>query len=139
MIQKSLFYSVQSTFCVIFLPIEKKIALQFSVDSGLLCKQFFQASEKSLENLGKAKKLCHNESLDLNPHQKYSTRRLPFIICNQEKHICVFFSVFSNKRKFAVSVFRLQKTNRSFRFPLVPFPFCGISETWRHGHGDMET
>jgi hypothetical protein len=31
------------------------------------------------------------------------------------------FPLAENKRKFAVSVFRLQQTNGSCRFPLVPF------------------
>jgi hypothetical protein len=51
------------------------------------------------------------------------------------------FPFASNKRKFAVSVFRLQLTNGrltngSCRFPLVPFSVCGIPETWRHKDGD---
>jgi hypothetical protein len=41
----------------------------------------------------------------------------------------------ANKRKFAVSVFRLFATNSSCRFLLVHFSVCGIPET----HGDMET
>jgi hypothetical protein len=37
-----------------------------------------------------------------------------------------------NKRPFLVSVC-------GFRFPLVPFSVCVIPETWRHGHGEVET
>jgi hypothetical protein len=46
-----------------------------------------------------------------------------------------------NKRKFVVSVFRLQKTNGSCPFLLVPFSVCVMPETWKHGRGghiDME-
>jgi hypothetical protein len=38
----------------------------------------------------------------------------------QQTNFCFPFPV--NERKFAVSVFRLQKTNGIRRFPLVPFP-----------------
>ncbi len=40
------------------------------------------------------------------------------------------------------SFFHLQKTNKkNGRFPLGLFSVCGITETWRHGHGreDMGT
>jgi hypothetical protein len=47
-------------------------------------------------------------------------------------------SACSSKQKFAISVFSLQQTNRSCRFPLVPFSVSGIPETLRHEHGDME-
>jgi hypothetical protein len=43
--------------------------------------------------------------------------------------------------KFAISVFLLQKPNRSCRFPLGPFSICEIPETLRcgrHGHGDIK-
>jgi hypothetical protein len=44
---------------------------------------------------------------------------------DQEKQTSIFHFRFSaNKRKFAVSIFRLQKTNGSRRFPLVPFSVC---------------
>jgi hypothetical protein len=49
------------------------------------------------------------------------------------------FPFAENKRKFAVSVYGLQKTNGSFHFQLVPFTVCGIPEMWRHGLGDMVT
>jgi hypothetical protein len=49
------------------------------------------------------------------------------------------FPFAANKWKFAVSVFRLKKTNGSCCFPLVPSSTCGILETWRHGHEDLET
>jgi hypothetical protein len=51
------------------------------------------------------------------------------------------FPFAASKRKFAVSVFRLQKTNGSCRFPLVPSSTSrnGILETWRHEQGDLET
>jgi hypothetical protein len=40
------------------------------------------------------------------------------------------FSFAANKRKFAVSVFRLQQTNGNCRFQLVPFSICsGVSKT----------
>jgi hypothetical protein len=39
------------------------------------------------------------------------------------------FSFAANKRKFAASMFRLQKTN-GCRFQLVPFTVCGIPQTW---------
>jgi hypothetical protein len=58
---------------------------------------------------------------------------------DQGKQTSVFRSyIFSaNKRKFLVSVFRLQKTNRRCRFLLVLFSVCGNPETWSHGHRDM--
>jgi hypothetical protein len=34
----------------------------------------------------------------------------------------------ANKRKFAVSGFRLQQTNGGFRFPLVPFSACAATK-----------
>jgi hypothetical protein len=45
------------------------------------------------------------------------------------------FPFLANKSKFAVSVSCLQKTKRSCRFPLVPFPFV---EACKHGHGDIK-
>jgi hypothetical protein len=41
------------------------------------------------------------------------------------------FLFLANKRKFAVSIFRLQKANESCRFPFEEF--------WKHGDEDMET
>jgi hypothetical protein len=46
------------------------------------------------------------------------------------------FSFAANKRKFAISVFHLQKASGSCFFPLVPF---SGAETWRQGDGDMES
>jgi hypothetical protein len=49
--------------------------------------------------------------------------RLSFAI--QGKQISVFhFRFAEKKRKFAVSVFHLQQTNGSCRFPLVLFSVC---------------
>jgi hypothetical protein len=66
-------------------------------------------------------------------------------------------SVFSNKWKFAIIIFRFQQTDGSCYFPLVPFSICGFQkrgdgdienedmETWGHGdkgtwiHRDKET
>ncbi len=42
-----------------------------------------------------------------------------------------------NKRKFAVSVFRLQQTNRSSRFPLVPFSVYIFTETAADAYRDI--
>jgi hypothetical protein len=55
----------------------------------------------------------------------------------KEKNFRVPFLFAANKQKFAV--FRLQKTNGSCLFPLVPFSFSGILETWKQGPRDMET
>jgi hypothetical protein len=47
----------------------------------------------------------------------------------------------ANKRKIAVFLFRLQKTNGSYCFPIVlysEFRKRGNMETWRQGYGDME-
>jgi hypothetical protein len=55
-----------------------------------------------------------------------------------KKNICFQFPSAANKWKFAISVFLLLKTNGSCHFLLFPFSVCGIPETWRHGHGDME-
>jgi hypothetical protein len=59
------------------------------------------------------------------------------------------FPFAANKRKFSVSVFRLQETNGSCLFPVLEFRKHGDMNTWRHGyegmemktwrHGDMET
>ncbi len=43
----------------------------------------------------------------------------------------------SKQTEVAISVFRLQQTNGGCRICSVSL--CGILETWRHGHGDMET
>jgi hypothetical protein len=73
-------------------------------------------------------------------HLLNSNYRLPLIICRPRKISVRFpFAYVANKQEFAISVFRLQKTNGSCRFPLVPFSICGIMEAWRHGHRDMET
>jgi hypothetical protein len=47
-------------------------------------------------------------------------------------------SICSKQRKFTGSAFRLQKTNGSCRFPLVPFPVYGIPETWTWRNGDTD-
>ncbi len=51
------------------------------------------------------------------------------------------FPFAANKQKFAVSIFRLQKTIGSCRFPLVPFSVSSVFRLRKHGdiHGDMET
>ncbi len=36
----------------------------------------------------------------------------------------------ANKRKFALSVYRLQQTNRSCRFPLVPYIYIDRQGSW---------
>jgi hypothetical protein len=75
----------------------------------------------------------------------------PFIVCRPRKtNVCFPYPFAANKEKFAISVLRLQKTNRSCR---LPFSVCGIPErgdmdmkTWRHldietlkyGHGDIK-
>jgi hypothetical protein len=59
------------------------------------------------------------------------------LFANQGKK-CPFIPSAANKREFAVSVFHLQQIDESCRFPLVLFSVCGIPETWRHGHGDMD-
>ncbi len=68
---------------------------------------------------------------------------VPLIICRPSKANFRFpFPFGANKRKFAVSVFCLQLTNGSCRFPLVLFSVCRIQEIWRawkHGDRDMET
>jgi hypothetical protein len=58
--------------------------------------------------------------------------RLSF--AGQGKQTSVFR--FPQTEKFAISIFRLQETNRSCRFPPVPLSVCGILETWSHGPGD---
>jgi hypothetical protein len=40
------------------------------------------------------------------------------------------FPLAANKQKFAVSIFRLQKTSGSCRFPLAPY--SGNVKIWRH-------
>jgi hypothetical protein len=45
---------------------------------------------------------------------------------------------FANQEK-QTSVFGLQHADGSCRLLLVLFSFCGIPQTRRHGHGDMET
>jgi hypothetical protein len=62
-----------------------------------------------------------------------------YLLPTKEKNVRFPFPFAANKRKFAVSVFRLQKTNGSCGFPLAPFSLCGIPEMSRHGHGDVET
>jgi hypothetical protein len=50
-----------------------------------------------------------------------------FIVCRPWKKNLYFpFPLAANKQKFAVSVFRLQQTNGSCRFPLVLFIFVFI-------------
>ncbi len=65
----------------------------------------------------------------------------PLIICQPRKNfrLSFLFPFAANEQKFAVSIFCLQKRNESCRFPLVPFSVCRVPETWRHGHGDLET
>ncbi len=54
-----------------------------------------------------------------------SNPRLQFIVCRPRKANFPFpFPFAASKRKFAVSIFRLQHTNRSCHFPLGPFPFA---------------
>jgi hypothetical protein len=49
-----------------------------------------------------------------------------FRLPTKETNVHSPFRFAANKRKFAVSVFRLDKTSGSCRFPLVPFSVCGI-------------
>jgi hypothetical protein len=59
---------------------------------------------------------------------------------DQGKQTSFFPFLFTaNKGKFAVSIFHLKRTKGSCQFLLLPFYVCGISETWRHGDGEMET
>jgi hypothetical protein len=77
------------------------------------------------EDKGREVRSCIDGYVCLN-----SNRRLSFIVCGLRKTNVHFWF------PFAVSVFRLQKTNVSCRFPLVLFSVCGIPE---HGDMDMET
>jgi hypothetical protein len=51
----------------------------------------------------------------------------------------LLFFVSANKRKLAVSLFRLQQRDGSCRYPSVQFSVYGILEIWRQGHVDMGT
>jgi hypothetical protein len=80
--------------------------------------------------------------------------RLPFIVClPRTTNVRFLFPFAAKKRKFAVSIFRFQKTNGGSRCPLIPFSVCGLRkrggmdketrrrgdmETWRHGYGDTK-
>ncbi len=55
---------------------------------------------------------------------KENKRLCPVSVCSKQKKLCRS---------------RLQKTDGSCRFPLVPLSVCGIPKTWMHGHGDIVT
>jgi hypothetical protein len=60
------------------------------------------------------------------------------LLTNENKRLFLF-PFAANKKKFAVSIFSMHKMIGSCCFPLVLFFCCGVPETWRHGHEDMET
>jgi hypothetical protein len=62
-----------------------------------------------------------------------------YLLPTKENKFRFPFPFAANIRKFAFSVFHLQKTNGSCPLPLFPFSVCGILEIWRHGNGAMET
>jgi hypothetical protein len=61
-----------------------------------------------------------------------------YLLPTKAKERLFFVSVCSNQRKFAVSIFHLQKMNGIRRFLLALFSVCGIPKAWRHRHGDMD-
>jgi hypothetical protein len=64
-----------------------------------------------------------------------SNHRLPFTICQprKKKNFRFLFPFAADKHKFSVSISICNKQME------LLFSVCGITETWRHGHGDVET
>jgi hypothetical protein len=58
---------------------------------------------------------------------------------NKENKGLFSFRFAANKQKFAITYIGLQNTNGRCCFPFVLFSISRIPETWRHGHGDIET
>ncbi len=56
------------------------------------------------------------------------------LLTEENKHMFLSFPFAANKRIFVVCRFLFSKNKRKLAISI-----CGIPETWRHGHGFMET